>query len=116
MVMPPVSVPVLLWTRLFAICRLCPQACTKMPPPPCEALVTLRPSMLDGLHWKLPGYGLGTKPLAVGVPVPQLFAFKSVASVGYVSLPNGADLGVKFTPFASTVIPAPSYAPLAAAP
>src|SRR5439155_25176861 len=56
--MPPESVPALLKIRLLAICRLCPHPCTKMPPPPWELLVTLRASMLDGLHWKLLGYGL----------------------------------------------------------
>ena len=49
-VMPPDMVPVLLWTRLLAIWRLCAQPCTKMPPPPWELLVRLRPSMLDGLQ------------------------------------------------------------------
>src|ERR1700730_10423045 len=48
--MPPESVPELLRTRLLAIWMLCPQPCTKMPPPPCELLVTVRPSMLAGLQ------------------------------------------------------------------
>src|SRR5438105_216024 len=43
---PPESVPELLVIRLFAICRLCPQACTKTPPPPCELFSTVNPSML----------------------------------------------------------------------
>src|SRR6266446_6081484 len=73
--MPPDSVPELLYTRLLAICRLCPQPCTKMPPPPCELSVMPRPSMLDGLHRKLLGNGF--------VPVPpQLPEVSSVAPVG----------------------------------
>src|SRR5215469_8923180 len=55
---PPESVPALLKTRLLAICRLCPQAWTKMPPPPWELSVMPNPSMLDGLHMKLLGNGL----------------------------------------------------------
>src|ERR1700730_3929669 len=57
MVMPPVRVPVLLKMRLLAISRLCAQPCAKIPPPPCELLVMDKPSMLDGLHLKLLGYG-----------------------------------------------------------
>ena len=34
------------------------QPWTKMPPPPWELSVTLKPSMLDGLQVKLLGYGL----------------------------------------------------------
>src|SRR5215469_7490304 len=43
--MPPESVPELFVTRLLAIWMLCDQPCTKMPPPPCELLVTVNPSM-----------------------------------------------------------------------
>src|SRR5882762_11956717 len=104
--MPPDRVPLLLWTRLLAICSLCAQPCTKMPPPPWELSVMPKPSMLDGLHQKLLGYGF----LAVPVLGPQLLAVRSVAPVGKVSAVNGF-CPWKFTPFANTVIPAPSYAP-----
>src|ERR1700730_1003252 len=106
--MPPDSVPALLEARLLAICRLCPQPCTKTPPPPCELLVMLRPSMLDGLHWKLLGNGF--PPVPPQLPVPS-----SVVPVG--KLPPST-VGVhgfwpwKSTPFDNTVIPAPSSAPI----
>src|SRR5580704_14481641 len=100
--------------RLFAICRLWPQAWMKMPPPPCELLVMPKPSMLEGLHRKLLGYGLlpsgavqslavssrvpvGNEPAAVP-PAPKMF----VEPVGNTS------------PLASTVMPAPSNAPIRA--
>src|SRR5258706_19082 len=73
-----------------------------MPPPPWELLVTDSPSIRDGLHWKLLGNGLG---LAV-----QLALVRSVVPAGKISATNGSD--GKFTPFESTVIPAPSYAPI----
>src|SRR2546423_10678099 len=73
-----------------------------MPPPPWELLVTDNPSISDGLHWKLLGNGLG---LAV-----QLALVRSVVPAGKISAANGSD--GKFTPFESTVIPAPSYAPI----
>ena len=94
----------MLVTRLLAICKLCPQACTKMPPPPWELLVIPKPSMLDGLHQKLLGNGLG---LAV-----QLALVRSVVPVGNVppAVTHGFD--GKFTPFANTVIAAPSSAPI----
>src|SRR6266436_5745840 len=47
---PPPSVPELFVTRLLAIWMLCPQPCTHMPPPPCELLVMVTPSTLDGLQ------------------------------------------------------------------
>src|SRR3984893_9205085 len=106
--MPPDSVPALLETRLLAICRLCPQPCTKMPPPPCELLVMLRPQILDRLHWKLLGNGFAPVP-------PQLPVPSSVVPVG--KLPPST-VGVhgfwpwKSTPFDNTVIPAPSSAPI----
>src|SRR6266576_1412381 len=106
--MPPESVPALLTIRLLPICRLCPQACTKIPPPPWELLVMPKPSMLDGLHWKLLGNGF----LAVLVFGPQLFAVRSVVPAGKAAsapLPNTsvAPDGM-FTPFDKTVMPAPS--------
>src|SRR3984885_6822058 len=51
--MPPDSVPAFAEIRLLAICRLWFQPCMKMPPPPCELLMMLKPSMLDGLQRKL---------------------------------------------------------------
>src|SRR2546425_10566284 len=108
--MPPDSVPELLYSRLLAICRLCPQPCTKMPPPPCELSVMLRPSMLDGLHWKLLGNGFG--PAAV----PQVLDVSNVVPVGKPpGSPAIAANGLapwKSTPFANTGMPAPSSAPI----
>src|SRR6266513_4880275 len=80
-----------------------------MPPPPWELLVTANPSIRDGLHWKLLGKGLVLSEqwsLA-----PAMFC-RSVVPVGKISAANGSD--GKFTPFESTVIPAPSYAPIRA--
>src|ERR1700733_2344114 len=77
MVIPPVSVPVLLYTRSLEISRLCAQPCTRMPPPPCEELVTDRPSMRDGLHWKLLGNGFA--PLR---PEVQLLAVSRIVPSG----------------------------------
>ena len=71
MVMPPVSVPVLLYTRLLAICRLCPQPWTKIPPPPWELFLTDNPSIVDGLHWKLLGYLFESPGPEVQSPVGQ---------------------------------------------
>src|ERR1700682_2060022 len=68
----------------------------------------LRPSMLDGLHWKLLGNGFAPVP-------PQLPVPSSVVPVG--KLPPST-VGVhgfwpwKSTPFDNTVIPAPSSAPI----
>src|SRR5580704_1767665 len=68
--------------------------------------------MLDGLHWKLLGYGL------VGFPRPVM-QFADVRRVLPVGKPASepvpktfADPGGIFTPLLSTVIPAPSYAPI----
>src|ERR1035441_8216754 len=102
MLMPPDSVPILPKTRLLETSRLCVQACEKMPPPPCELSVTVKPSIRDGLHWKLLGYGSGP------VLVPQSEVVSNSVPVGKVSLPNGSDPAGNFTPFPSTVIPAPS--------
>ena len=49
-VIPPESVPALLYTRLLATCRLCAQPWTKTPPPPWELSRMVRPSIEDGLH------------------------------------------------------------------
>src|ERR1700686_2440915 len=65
--MPPISVPVLLLIRLLAICRLCPHAWSQIPPPPWELLLMVKPSMLEGLHWKLLGNGSGFKPHLAGL-------------------------------------------------
>src|SRR6267143_2211315 len=94
--------------RLLAICTLCPQPCTKMPPPPCELLVMLRPSMLDGLHQKLLGAGFGP------AVVPQVLDVSSVVLVGKPASRVGSN-GLapwKSAPFANTVMPAPSSAPI----
>src|SRR5450631_2593436 len=91
--------------RLFAICRLCPQACTKMPPPPCELSVMPKPSMLDGLHWKLLGNGFGP------AVVPHVPVVKSVVPTGKPASASGG-APWKSTPFDNTVMPAPSSAPI----
>src|ERR1039457_3196432 len=109
--MPPVRVPELLAIRLLAICRLCPQACTLMPPPPWELLVIPRPSMLEGLHQKLLGNGLWAPELFGPQPlVASVVLFSSVVPTGKVSAANGFD--GKLTPFDSTVMAAPSSAPI----
>src|ERR1700731_2226055 len=86
-----------------------------MPPPPCELLVMLRPCMLDGLHWKLLGNGL----CAVVVLDPQLLEFvlavSNVVPTGKLPASRVGAHGSapwKFTPLDSTVIPAPSSAPI----
>src|SRR5262249_25485623 len=107
------SVPELLLTRSLAIWRSCPQACTKIPPPPCELLRMPSPSMLDGLHWKLLGNGFTAvavfdpQPL-VGLVVP----FRSNVPAGNVSAGKGLEPGGNTTPFASSVMAAPSSAPI----
>src|SRR5882762_6234633 len=110
--MPPASDPELLWIPSLAISRLCPQACTKMPPPPCELLVMAKPSMRDGLHQKLLGNGL----VGLVLLVVQLLAVRSVVPVGKPppSPPTSANgfCPWKSTPFDSTVMPAPSSAPI----
>src|ERR1017187_2787958 len=109
--MPPVRVPELLAIRLLAICRLCPQACTLMPPPPWELLVIPRPSMLEGLHQKLLGNGLWAPELFGPQPlVASVVLFSSVVPTGKVSAANGF-VG-KLTPFDNTVMAAPSSAPI----
>src|SRR5882672_9825417 len=110
--MPPDSVPELLYTRLLAIWMLCPQPCTKMPPPPCELSVMLRPSMLDGLHQKLLGNGFGP------AVVPQVLDVSNVVPSGKPPASPPTRVGShgltpwKSTPFDNTVIPAPSSAPI----
>src|SRR5437660_5197689 len=87
---------------------LCPQPWTKMPPPPWELSVMPKPSMLDGLHWKLLGKGLFARL------VPQLAAVSSVVPVGKPAnrvVSNGF-CPWKSTPFDNTVIAAPSRAPI----
>src|SRR5215469_4581786 len=111
MLMPPESVPELLFTRLLAICRLWFQAWRKTPPPPCELLRMPSPSMLDGLQRKLLGKGLD----AVAVLAPQpltvfVVPFRSSVPNGKVSAANG--LEGKVTPLPSSVMAAPSSAPI----
>src|SRR2546427_3443510 len=78
-----------------------------MPPPPWELLVIPKPSMLDGLHQKLLGNGF--------VPVPpQVLAVSNVVPVGKPARRAGSH-GLtpwKSAPFDSTVIAAPSSAPI----
>src|SRR5882757_6640854 len=91
---------------------LCPQPCTKIPPPPCELLVMPKPSMLDGLHQKLLGNGF----LAVLVFDPQVLAVSNVVPVGKPARSVGSH-GLapwKSAPFDNTVIAAPSSAPISA--
>src|SRR5207248_7226652 len=90
-----------------------PQPCTKMPPPPWELSVMPRPSMADGLHQKLLRNGLVEFVLLV----VQLPAVNSVVPAGKVPAavgptPNGSAPAGYFTPFASTVMAAPSHAPI----
>src|SRR6266576_196456 len=56
--MPPESVPALLYIRLLTIPTTCAQPCTTLPPPPWELLVIVNPSILEGLQMKLLGNGL----------------------------------------------------------
>src|ERR1700704_3020940 len=106
--------------RLLAISRLWAHPWTKMPPPPWELLVTAKPSMRDGLHWKL----LGNRLCAVVVVKPQPLGVVAVdwvlltRGVGPAGNPaaskpsvHGFNPSGTRTPFESTVIPAPSYAP-----
>src|SRR5215469_18523593 len=92
---------------------LCPQPCTKMPPPPCELFWTVSPSMLDGLHIKLLGNGFVLSLqwlLAPGTPLCN-----SVAPGGNPPGSVPSDHGStpwKSTPLDNTVIPAPSSAPM----
>ena len=95
-----------------------------MPPPPCEPSVMPKPSMLDGLQEKLLGNGLVALLLLVwqfglaspSGKIPEADGSVPVRSVVPVGNParsvgsNGSD--GKFTPFESTVIPAPSSAPI----
>src|SRR5436305_65366 len=60
--------------------------------------------MRDGLHQKLLGYGLLPSTL-------QSLAVNSCVPSGNTSEANGCELAGNFTPFPSTVMPAPSYAP-----
>src|SRR5882672_6726242 len=76
-----------------------------MPPPPWEALVTDKPSMRDGLHQK----SLGN---AVQFVLLALLDVRSVVLSGKVSAANSVLVFGNLTPFDSTVIPAPSYAPM----
>src|SRR6202040_1774055 len=94
--------------RLLATCRLWPQPWTKMPPPPCELFVMPRPSMLDGLHQKLLLNGL------LVWDVPQVPDVSSVVPVGKPPSRVGSYWLApwKFTPFANTVMAAPSRAPI----
>src|SRR6202521_3606286 len=87
----------------------------KMPPPPWELSTMLKPSILDGLHEKLLGNRLAPpEPVAHWAPVGFVKVFsRSVVPVGNPASKVGSyGFEGKFTPFASTVIPAPSSAPI----
>src|SRR6266576_2903734 len=78
-----------------------------MAPPPWELSVTPKPSILEGLHWKLLGKGLLPVP-------PQLAAVRSVLPVGKPPKRVGSNGFCPWTstPFDKTVIAAPSRAPI----
>src|SRR5215472_11927166 len=84
-----------------------------MPPPPCELSVTVKPSMLDGLHMKLLGNGFVTSLqwlLDPGTPL-----CRSVVTGGNPpgSLPSDQGSAPwKSRPLDNTVMPAPSKAPM----
>src|SRR3954470_13108653 len=106
--MPPDRVPLLLRTRLLEISMLCPQPWTRMPPPPWELLVIMKPSIRDGLHWKLLGNGLATNLRSPGLFLPQSLAVRRAVPVGYPAsapTPNQSVPAGTRTPLASTVIP-----------
>src|SRR5229473_4673848 len=110
--MPPERVPELLVIRLLAISKSCPHPCTNMPPPPWELLVTVNPSIRDGLQWKLLGKGLGIpEPCA---PIPQSAEVRCVVPAGKPAkrVASNGFCPRKSTPFDNTVIPAPSNAPI----
>src|ERR1700692_4547520 len=86
-----------------------------MPPPPWELFMTDRPSIRDGLHWKLLGNGLRLFPVPAPLPQSCGLLSRSVVPAGKPlgsapSVHGLAPLGTR-TPFDNTVIPAPSYAP-----
>src|ERR1700757_1580525 len=69
-------------------------------------------SMLEGLHEKLLGYGLGVTPHMDPVGFAGV-SCKSVVPVGNPASSAGSNGSVgKTTPFESTVMPAPSRAPI----
>src|SRR5436309_2927741 len=87
---------------------LCPQPCTKMPPPPWELSVMPNPSMLDGLHQKLLGNGFDDPA------DPQVLAVSNVVLAGKPARRVGSHgfAPWKSAPFDNTVIAAPSSAPI----
>src|SRR5450631_1057715 len=91
------------------------QPCRKMPPPPWELWVMVSASMLDGLHEKLLGNGL-TAPVASTHVAPfgadTVFCSKVVPVGKPASSVGSYGLEGKFTPLPSTVMPAPSSAPI----
>src|SRR5216683_568555 len=110
--MPPESVPELLLIRLLAISRLCPQPWTKMPPPPWELLVMPNPSMLDGLQEKLLGNGFGETLHIAPLGFAWVFCRSGVPVGNPASKVGSYGFDRKFTPLPSTVMPAPSSAPI----
>src|ERR1700675_788716 len=98
-----------------------------MAPPPWELSVMVNPSMLEGLHWKLLGKGLVVLVLLVwqrAFESPVLYPPAAVTGpvsrvVPVANAPSAAppeaippDPAGNLTPFESTVIPAPSSAPI----
>src|ERR1700676_2195976 len=87
----------------------------KTAPPPWELLTMPNPSILDGLQEKLLGNRLAPpEPVAHWAPVGFAIVFcSSVVPVGNPASKVGSyGFEGKFTPFASTVMPAPSSAPI----
>src|SRR6266705_956147 len=78
-----------------------------MPPPPWELLVIPKPSMLDGLHQKLLENGFGPVVTQVVAVSNVVLAGKPARRVGSHGFPPW-----KSAPFDSTVIAAPSSAPI----
>src|ERR1700730_8426579 len=73
-----------------------------------------RPSMLDGLHQKLLGNGLTALPVFAPQPVVVLvvFARRGVPGGNPASKVGSNAFAEKFTPLPSTVMAAPSRAPI----
>ena len=76
----------------------------------------MKPSMRDGLHWKLLGNGLVPNLRSPGLFLPQSLAVRRAwCQSGYPAsapTPNQSVPAGTRTPLASTVIPAPSYDPI----
>ena len=71
-----------------------------------------RPSMLDGLHWKLLGNGFDRCRAAAGPAVWLTRQQRGAGRERQQTMSGRTDSIGKFTPFDSTVMPAPSSAPI----